>query len=278
MKKQPPLDEQPSQPTSIAQPLAKPKRDSRSETIALAMERAASPAGRARARESIQDCGSPVIAAKEVFLAYAEAAEQTDPRYTVACHSGCWFCCTIPVAVTVFEAAMVRSAVHSLPETQQQAIWARLEEHIDLQDQALADADRQHIAFHHRCPLLTDQGQCSVYQGRPLACRSLLSLDAERCRRTFLEDDRGDPSIAFTLTNNAAISGIPELMITLNEGRLDHYPNYELASALYVLWKDPDRFVAWQQGALFAQEGFPRMAEDGQIYPAPQGLPIGPPD
>jgi Fe-S-cluster containining protein len=213
-----------------------------------------------------------------VFLAYAEVAEQPDPRYAVACHAGCWFCCTIPVAVTVFEAAMVRSAVHALPAAQQQAIWERLAEHIDLQDQALADADGQHIAFHHRCPLLSEQGQCSVYEGRPLACRSLLSLDAERCRRTFLEDDRGDPSVAFTLTNNAAISGIPELMITLNEGRLDHYPNYDLASALYTLWRDPGRFNAWQQGELFAQEGFPRMAEDGQIYPAPQGLPIGPPD
>jgi Fe-S-cluster containining protein len=251
---------------------------SRSETIALALERASSPAGRARARSYIEDFGSPVMAAKQVFLAYAEAAEQTDPRYAVACHAGCWFCCTIPVAVTVFEAAMVRSAVQSLPEEQQRAIWERLEEHIDLQDQAVADADGQHRAFHHRCPLLSDQGQCSVYEGRPLACRSLLSQDADRCRRLFLEGDRGDPSVAFTLTNNAAISGIPELMITLNEGRLDHYPNYELASALYTLWKEPGRFVAWQQGELFARDGFPRMAADGAIYPAPPGLAIGPPE
>jgi Fe-S-cluster containining protein len=271
-------DEQHTQPLSSPPAADTPKRDARSRTIALAIDRASSSAGRERARALIQDCGSPVIAAKDVFLAYAEAAEQTDPRYTVACHAGCWFCCTIPVAVTVFEAAMVRSAVHALPDDQQQAIWGRLAEHIDLQDQALADADGQHIAFRRRCPLLSDQGQCSVYEGRPLACRSLLSLDAERCRRTFLEDDRGDPSIPFTLTNNAAISGIPELMITLNEGRLDHYPSYELASALYALWKDPGRFISWQQGELFAQEGFPRMAEDSQIYPAPPGLPLGPPD
>jgi Fe-S-cluster containining protein len=277
-KNRQPRDQQPPQPTSTPPASAKPKIDPRGETIALALERASSPEGRERARVFIQDCGSPVIAAKDVFLAYAEAAERTDPRYAVACHAGCWFCCTIPVAVTVFEAAMVRSAVHALPEAQQQAIWERLEQHIDLQDQALADANRSHIVFHNRCPLLNDQGQCSVYEGRPLACRSLLSLDAERCRRTFLEDDRGDPDIAFTLTNNAAIAGIPELMITLNEGRLDHYPNYELASALYALWKDPGRFIAWQQGELFAQAGFPRMAEDGQIYPAPQGLQVGPPD
>jgi len=277
MSKKKPDRERRPQPQPAPPHSARPKGDARSETIARAMDHAASPACRARARAYIQDCGSPVIAAKGVFLAYAEAAEQTDPRYAVACHAGCWFCCTIPVAVTVFEAAMVRSAVHALPEEQQQAIWARLEEHITAQDQAVADADGKHTPFHHHCPLLTDGGQCSVYEGRPLACRSLLSRDADRCRRLFLEGDRGDPSIAFTLTNNAAISGIPELMITLNEGRLDHYPNYELASALYTLWKDPGRFVSWQQGELFAQDGFPRMAEEGQIYPAPEGLPIGPP-
>jgi Fe-S-cluster containining protein len=241
------------------------------------MEHAASPAGRERARAHIQACGSPVVAAQEVFFAYAEAAEQTDPRYAVACRAGCWFCCTIPVAVTVFEAAMVKSVILTLPLETQQAIWERLEEHIAAQDQAVADADGQHIPFHHRCPLLNDEGRCSVYEGRPLACRSLLSLDADRCRRWFLEDDQGDLSIPFTLTNNAAITGIPQLMITLNEGNLDHYPNYELASALYTLWKDPDRFNDWQRGALFARDGFPRMAEEGEIYATPAGMPIGPP-
>src|SRR6185295_15728306 len=95
---------------------AKPKRDPRDETIALAMEQAASPVGREQARAYIQECGSPVVAARGVFFAYAEAAEQTDPRYAVACCAGCWFCCTIPVAVTAFEAAMVKSVVLTLPE------------------------------------------------------------------------------------------------------------------------------------------------------------------
>src|SRR5215212_3479348 len=131
-----PFDEQPPQPTSAFTSSAKPKINARGETIALAMDRASSAAGRQRTRAYIQDCGSPVIAAKGEFLAYAEAAEQADPRYTIACHAGCWFCCTIPVAVTVFEAAMVRSAVHALPEAQQQVIWERLEQHIDLQNQA----------------------------------------------------------------------------------------------------------------------------------------------
>jgi Fe-S-cluster containining protein len=256
----------------------KPTRDPRGETIALAMEQASSPAGREQARTYIAEYGSPVVAAREVFFAYAEAAEKTDPRHAVACHAGCWFCCTIPVAVTVFEAAMVKSVILTLPEEAQRAIWQRLEAHIAAQDQAVVDADGEHILFHRRCPLLSDEGRCSVYEGRPLACRSLLSRDAERCRRSFIEGDQGDPSIPFTLTNNAAITGILQLMITLNEGNLDHYPNYELSSALYTLWKDPDRFNAWQQGELFAQEGFPRMAEEGKIYPSPEGLQIGPPE
>ena len=256
---------------------ATPKRSSRNETIALALNDATSPAGRERARANIQACGSPVVAAKEVFLAYAEAAERTDARYSVACHAGCWFCCTIPVGVTVFEAAMVKSAIMTLPEVEQQVIWMRLQEHIAAQDQVFAAADAERISFRRRCPLLTDAGTCSVYEGRPLACRSVLSLDAERCRRWFLEHDQGDPKIPFSLTNNAAIAGVPELMVTLNEGNLDHYPSYELASALYKLWADPNSFIAWQQGELFARDGFPRMAEGGEIFPTPAGMPIGPP-
>jgi hypothetical protein len=255
----------------------KAKQGSRAETINLAMAQATSPANRARVRDHIEQCGSPVLAAKDVFLAYAEAAEQPDPHYSVACRAGCWFCCTVPVAVTAFEAAMVRSVVVTLPEEAQQAIWGRLQEHVAAQNQALAVSNGQPISFHRRCPLLAAEGICSVYEGRPLACRSVLSLDADRCRRALLEDDAGDPNIPYSLTNNAALSGVPELMVTLNEGHLDHYPSYELASALYKLWTQPDSFLAWQQGERFAEDGFPRMAKGEEIYPTPAGLPIGPP-
>jgi Fe-S-cluster containining protein len=277
MNKKKRRQEQPSQRRSSTIQPAKSKRDPRDETIALAMAQATSPVGRERTRAYIKECGSPVVAAQEVFLAYAEAAEKTDPRYAVACRAGCWFCCTIPVAVTTFEAAMVRSAVLKLPEEEQQAIWERLQEHVAAQNKAFAEAGDQRISFHRRCPLLTDQGTCSVYEGRPLVCRSVLSLNADRCRRAFLEDDDGDPNIPYSLTNNAALSGVPQLMVTLNEGNLDHYPSYELASALYKVWTEPDSFMAWQQGERFAKDGFPRMAKGREIYPTPEGLPIGPP-
>ena len=256
---------------------ATPKHSSRKETIQLALSDAMSSAGRERARGYIEEYGSPVVAAREVFFAYAEAAERADSHATMACRAGCWFCCTTPVAVTVFEAAMVKSAIMTLAEEEQQAVWERLQAHIAAQDQAFAAATAERISFHRRCPLLTDEGTCSVYAGRPLACRSVLSLDAERCRQWFLEDELGDPERPFALTNNAALVGVPELMVTLNEGYLDHYPSYELASALYKLWVEPESFAAWQQGQLFASDGFPRMAEGGEIFPTPAGLPIGPP-
>lgn len=250
-----------------------PKQDMRAKTIAEALEQATSPAGCAQIEAYIQQAGSAVVAAREVFFAYADAAERIDPRYTVACRAGCWYCCTTPVGVTVFEAAMVKSALLSLPEAEQQAIWLRLQAHIDAQNTAFAQADRKRISFYRRCPLLGEAGMCSIYEGRPLACRGLLSLDAERCRRAFLEDDPGDRDIPFVLTNNAAVSGVPHLMMTLYQGELDHYPNYELASALYRIWTEPERFIGWQQGERFATHGLPLMAEGHEIFPAPEGLP-----
>ncbi len=255
-----------------------PRHDPRDETIQRALASAISPAGRADARRLIAECGSPVVAAREVFLAYAEAAEASDTRYTVACQAGCWFCCVTPVAATVFEAAMVLSAVLTLPEQQQQMIRERLELRVAAQDAALAKAPGSRATFLQRCPLLDDSGECSVYEARPLACRSLLSRDAERCRRHFLENDPGDPHEPFTLTNNAALVGVPQLMVMLSEGQLDSYPSYELSSTLHKLWAEPASFAAWQGGARIARNGSPRLAEDQEIFPAPDDLPLGLPE
>jgi hypothetical protein len=36
--------------------------------------------------------------------------------------------------------------------------------------------------------------------------------------------------------------------------------------------------MAWQQGELFARNGFPRMAEGDQVFPTPPDMPLGPPE
>jgi Fe-S-cluster containining protein len=251
--------------------------DARSNTIAQALAEATSPAGRAQARTYIEDFGSVVAAGREVFLAYAEAAEQQDDRHTVACQAGCWFCCQIPVAVTVLEAAMVLSAVRRLESDKQQQILLRLEHHVQKQDAALESSEDGTARFRNRCPFLGDNGACSVYEDRPLACRSLLSSDAKRCESWFVDGDAGDPTVSFTLSNNMALIGIPHLMVVFNEGNVDHHPNYDLASSVYALWHEPQRFAQWQQGQPFAQDGFPRMAVESSIYATPDNLQQGPP-
>lgn len=235
-----------------------------------------SPANRARVRAYIRECGSPVIAAKGVFNAYAEAGDKAPTGgLQLACRAGCWFCCTIPVAVTVFEAGQVFGVIKQLPEADQERIWTRVQEHVEAQRQAIAASVEKRVDFTHRCPLLTDEGTCSVYDARPLTCRGLLSVDAERCRQAYLEDDNGDPNQPFLASNLAVDAAIPHLMVALNEGGMDHYPNYELISALYALNADPDIFLRWQQGKRFAMNGFPHMAEQGEIFPTPPNLPIG---
>ena len=37
-------------------------------------------------------------------------------------------------------------------------------------------------------------------------------------------------------------------------------------------------FAAWQRGARFSSNGSPRMAEGQEIFPAPDDLPLGPPE
>lgn len=268
-KKQPTRQQRPAKPSRPPEP------DQRDIALTAYIAQANSQANRARVREYIQQCGSPVVAARGIYTAYAEAADAaTTHGLSVACHAGCWFCCTIPVAVTVLEASLVFRALRMLPIADQERTWAQVDEHVAVQRQALQESRPQRVAFSRRCPLLTEDGRCSVYEARPLMCRGLLSTDAERCRRAFLDDDDGDPGQPFQMSVQAIDAGIPQLMVALDEGGMECFATYELASSLVALRDDPDLFLRWQQGQQFASDGFPHIAEHGDIFPTPANLPM----
>src|SRR2546422_6514745 len=85
----------PRRKLSAAQ-LVKPQLNARDATLAQSLNEAASPAGRAKTRQYIEQCGSPVRAAKGIYDAYVNAADKRPPGSPhIACRSGCWFCCTI---------------------------------------------------------------------------------------------------------------------------------------------------------------------------------------
>jgi hypothetical protein len=99
-----------------------------------------------------------------------------------ACRKGCWFCCTTWVASTGPQSIFF---VKSMRPERRRAFETRLGEMAQLVA-TLSHAERITLPRITSCPAL-DEGICSNYQNRPLVCRSASSMDAEVCRRTYIE-------------------------------------------------------------------------------------------
>jgi hypothetical protein len=80
----------------------------------------------------------------------------------VACKRGCSHCCHIAVLVPKQEAEVIAHRVGRKPAT----VPPRM--------------DAQHIewGYHNPCPFLRD-GECSIYESRPLVCRAHYSVDKD---------------------------------------------------------------------------------------------------
>jgi len=108
----------------------------------------------------------------------AHAATPARVRATVACRAGCGFCCSVPVDVQAHEVffAAEHLRIHAAPEALAGVI-ARTGAH----RARLATLDAaERASWREPCALLRD-GACSIYAGRPAACRAHHASDAAVC-------------------------------------------------------------------------------------------------
>jgi Fe-S-cluster containining protein len=107
---------------------------------------------------------------------YAETAPSV--LATVACRSGCDFCCRVPVDVQAHEVFYAAEHIQlHFSEDALTALIAKLAEH-RTRIAAYAGSQRDHSR--QACALLVD-GACSIYDGRPQPCRAHHASDAARC-------------------------------------------------------------------------------------------------
>lgn len=100
---------------------------------------------------------------------------------TVSCHHGCNFCCHYHVYVTPLEVFAIAEEVQTWPAARQEALLTALQSYVG---RIKGLGRMRHISLNIACTFLQDGG-CTIYAMRPLACRRHHSADRSVCERTY---------------------------------------------------------------------------------------------
>jgi uncharacterized protein len=158
------------------------------------------------------------------------------------CQEGCSYCCRIVVETTIPEVLAIAQYIRDNFAPRDQEVLLRSIDTAINETKGMSGIER----FDARvaCPLLKDDC-CSVYDVRPVSCRSYHSYDVETCRRDFLE-----PKARHTVDyNNLAVRVGPlvgiGMNVALNSKRLDGR-SVELARGLKIALEDPTLVSTWR--------------------------------
>jgi Fe-S-cluster containining protein len=106
----------------------------------------------------------------------------------IPCHSGCCRCCIGLFPITRLDRRLLQDGLAHLSTAQREPIIARAAQQVTALEAAFprlssspsldawsdADIDEAVRTFRHApCPALGDSGECSLYDSRPLTCRSM---------------------------------------------------------------------------------------------------------
>ena len=184
-----------------------------------------------------------VTAAYEDQLARQRRADLQFGRQMagVECRKGCAFCCHMNVTATALEAMHIAATLRMGGRTD-------LERSVSAASEVLSGLDPgSRLARKSPCPLLV-QGACSIYQARPIACRTLLSLSARACERHFNADNKtAEPAPSLVtprVIGSAFLTG--EIAALQDLGLVGHL--VELTAAVALLLRDPTALARWLGG------------------------------
>ena len=108
-------------------------------------------------------------------------------KATVACRAGCSFCCSVPVHVQAHEVFFAADHIQkNFSPTDLDGVLERTAAHRRRISGLLND---ERGRLREPCALLRDDGCCSVYEGRPEACRAHHTTSAEPCRADLTDPD-----------------------------------------------------------------------------------------
>ena len=182
---------------------------------------------------------------EHAFHQTTAVVEQLPERATLACASGCAFCCYHPVDITPPEAFVIAAYLRTArTPAAGDAVYARIAAHAH---RISGLSYEEHARARIPCALLVD-GRCSVYPSRPFACRAWNSTSAARCETIFTY---GNPVTMIPPVDMGIYEAVWDVARgvtdSLKQSRLDSQP-YELHSILQRVLDTPDAAQRWTQG------------------------------
>ncbi|WP_454909727.1 YkgJ family cysteine cluster protein [Variovorax gossypii] len=120
-----------------------------------------------------------------VWLQRAASAWARPIEEVSACRGGCAHCCHVPVTISGIEADLLGRAAGRAPQRPERPV--QLVTLGSEEDVAAAQARLQATGTGSPCPFLRDD-RCSVYEHRPVACRTLINLDDDDLLCRHAED------------------------------------------------------------------------------------------
>ncbi|RQH12700.1 YkgJ family cysteine cluster protein [Bradyrhizobium sp. RP6] len=161
----------------------------------------------------------------------------------IACRQGCSFCCHQNVEVSIAEAILIAVEMGLSGNKQGDILDQCAEEMANLDDLARAKTGKP-------CPLLDATGSCSIYEVRPLACRSYFAPDAANCKAAFDSAVHGNGEV------RPVSHGMPQIMGCAVRGGVNgmlkdlglQHDDVDLISTVAAIRKDPGIIDLWARG------------------------------
>jgi Fe-S-cluster containining protein len=187
------------------------------------------------------------------IAAYESSRRRHDARlsaapdaHTLACKSGCYWCCYFTVDVRAVEAFSILDFMTRELSPEEQARVRREIEANSASLRGLSELER--MQRNVKCPFLA-QGRCSIYEARPQTCRNYHATDVTGCRASYErpDDTEIDPDFA-PLVYQSGGAHVDAFCSVLQERGYDTRA-YELSTALSAALAQPEaraRFEAKQ--------------------------------
>ncbi len=89
----------------------------------------------------------------------------------IKCRKGCFQCCSQIFRITDFDAVIIKEHINTLPAEKIEMLKLKAAEYISVNTRVNSEIKKHNTEDKLPCPALNDDGECMIYEARPVICR-----------------------------------------------------------------------------------------------------------